>query len=219
MGTAGTKPRRTWLLVLLILGIVFVLLVGCAGVLGAIGFYAFRSGGEEASQLVNELFRSIEARGDADYYNNRASAAFRQSASLQDFESLCDLMRTRLGKLQSQEQEKLVLRQNNFDHFLDANFKARFANGEGTIETIWQRRSGEPWRLFNFVVKSPRLAGAIAGRACPHCGKNAPLEARFCPHCGKEFTAEAATQALDEAPAESPVEEAANPKEQAFDAP
>ena len=205
MATAGTKPRRTWLLVVLILAIVFILLVACAGGLGAIAYFAFQSGGKEATQLVDELFGSIEAGRDADFYNKRTSDAFRQSASLQDFENICDLVRSRLGKLQSHEQDKLMLRQNNFDHFLDANFKARFAKGEGTIDTIWQRRSGEPWKLHNFVVRSPLLLEAMAGHACPHCGENAPLDARFCPHCGKAIETDTAAKGKDQAEQEADV--------------
>ena len=213
MASVGTKPRRTALIVVLILGIILLLFLACAGGIGAIAYFAFRSSGEEATQLVDELFGSIAAGRDADFYNKRTADGFRQNASRQDFEKICDLVRSRLGKLQSREQEKLMLRQNNLDHFLDASFKARFAEGDGTIQTTWQRRSGEPWKLYNFVVNSPRLLESMAGRACPHCGEDAPLDARFCPHCGKAIETTEAVDQKDRAeqdpqlPGEAPVSE------------
>jgi hypothetical protein len=213
MATAEAKPRRTVLIVLLIVGLVLALFLACAGGIGAIAYFTFRNSGEEATQLVDELFGSIEARRDTDFYNRRTSEAFRQSASPEVFEQLCELVRTRLGKLESSEQESLMLKQNNFDHFLDASFKARFARGEGTIHTIWQRHSGEPWRLHNFVVRSPLLLEAMAGRACPHCGQNAPLDARFCPHCGQAIEASEPTEKAEEEGGPETGESASQPPE------
>lgn len=220
MATATAKPGRTVLIVLLIVGAVLAMLLACAGGIGAIAYYAFKSGGEEATHLVDELFGSIETNHDADYYQRRTSDGFRQAASPEVYAQLCELVRTRLGKLESREQESLVMRQNNLDQFLDARFKARFAQGEGRIETVWQRRSGEPWRLHNFVVKSPRLLDAMSSRRCPHCGAQAPLDARFCPHCGKEMEAAEAPQTdAGETVDEADADETANPKEQTTDAP
>ena len=205
---------------LLIVGTVLALFLACAGGIGAVAYYAFKSGGEEATHLVDELFGSIAADGDATYYQRRTSDGFRQAASPEVFAQLCELVRTRLGKLKSSQQESLVMRQNNLDQFLDARFTARFEQGEGRIETVWQRRSGEPWRLHNFVVKSPRLLDAMSSRACPHCGQQAPLDARFCPHCGKEMEAAEAPQTdAAEAADKTNTGEAANPKDQTTDAP
>ncbi|MGD9647802.1 MAG: zinc-ribbon domain-containing protein [Pirellulales bacterium] len=213
MSTAEARPRRTALIVVLIVGLVMLLFLACAGGIGAIAYLGFRSGGEEASTLVDDLFRSIDAGNDETYYHRQTSDGFRANVTLEAYEQLCNVFRARLGKLEGHKQESLMLRQNNLDQFIEAKYAATFAKGEGTVDVIWQRQSGEPWRLHNLVVKSPLLVGALAGHPCPHCGELAPTDARFCPHCGEEIPAGAAEkeEVAEQPPA--PTGSAATPDE------
>jgi hypothetical protein len=174
--------------------IIIVALIGLAVaflVLGAIcvGTLVLLVGKASASvsPAVDQIFADLD-RDPGQAYDNHTSAEFRRATSRDEFITLGQRIKTRLGKLQSKSMRHLHSRQVNANSFTDVTYQATFEEGTGTISLRLQAE-GDRWVLVSFQVNSPEFDKDAATGKCPHCGQPHPQKAQFCPQCGKELTA------------------------------
>ena len=178
------KNQTIVIFALIGLAVAFLLLVVvCAGTL----VFSLGQASATVSPAVDKIFADLD-RDPGQAYDTHTSAEFRRVTSREEFITLGQRIKTRLGKLQSKSMRQLHSRQMNANRYTDVTYQATFEQGTGTISLRLQAE-GDRWVLVSFQVNSPEFDKDAATGKCPHCGQPHPKDAQFCPQCGKELTA------------------------------
>ncbi len=145
-------------IVLLILAILGVLFIVSIAVCGGLLFWGYSSADKVAGPEVDAMFAAIDNGTFVDTYDTRVTPALQAAATRQEYEQLGEVIRTRLGSLQSKSLRSFNWRQHNADSWIEATYAATFEKGQGEI-IVKMQRIGEEWKFASFRVNSPVLAG------------------------------------------------------------
>lgn len=111
---------------------------------------------EDVSSVVDAIFRSIDDREYKTLYETATAPRFREAASLDTFESLCERLRSRLGPLRSKQPSTFDLSPRADSVIASASFQAQFEQGGGTIFVVFEKISDQ-WLLLRLNVNAPEL--------------------------------------------------------------
>jgi len=142
--------------VALILGIVgggVVLAIACCA--GFI-YWGYQSSAEIASPRIDDFFAAVNQGKSAELYANDTSADFRSVTTKQDFTEFCELLKTRLGPLESKSFQSFNRRQHNADSMIEVAYEATFERASGTISAMLIEEGGK-WKFSGIHVNSPAL--------------------------------------------------------------
>lgn len=174
---------------LILVSVAAVLAVGLLALCSGGAYFAYKAvtrSSNIASTRVDELFASIE-NGDEDIYERFATSTLRTSTTEKQFTAVTDVIRERLGPLQSKDTTSCNVRSINGVRVIDVNYKATFKKGTGTIDARLKNENGE-WLFDGFNVRSPVLQSLLNTETCASCGASCPADAKFCPNCGKSVS-------------------------------
>ncbi|MGE0606282.1 MAG: zinc-ribbon domain-containing protein [Pirellulales bacterium] len=177
-----------------------VVVAGCAGFI----FFAFSSTGTMITPRVEALFAAIDREEDQASYDRDFTPDYRGVTTFAQHQRICQLVRLRLGKLQSQTLTSTQLHHNNGTSTADVVYSANFEKGAATIKAKLQK-VGDDWLYLGFRVDSPAFLPDLTEQKCPHCGAAHEASARFCPSCGKPLSTDEPAAGEDE-PAQAEVE-------------
>lgn len=108
------------------------------------------------SDRVDELFRAIHEQPVERVYNTFTSPKFREVASLEKFQELCDRSNERLGALESKELSEFATSPFSGTIAATGLYNAKFELGSGVIYIVFEKADGQ-WQLLRLNVQSPRL--------------------------------------------------------------
>ncbi|MBD3676211.1 MAG: hypothetical protein HUJ26_22095 [Planctomycetaceae bacterium] len=111
---------------------------------------------ETITEQVNRLFDDIAAEQVAGPYR-AATSAFREEVSLEEFQSFCDNIATRLGALQEHEIEEMMINEKDGQPIVTAAYRGEFEQGDGLISVIYHQEENSVWRLQHLNVNAPQL--------------------------------------------------------------
>ena len=111
---------------------------------------------DAVSDRVDEMFADIDNAEVQNVYDNLAAPDFREAAPFEEFDSLCERLRTRLGKLQSKSTSRTEVNPVDGKLIASATYEAEFENGYGLLFVIFQKNDDQ-WQLLRLNVNSPVL--------------------------------------------------------------
>src|SRR5258706_10212025 len=113
------KTKSIVALVLVLAGGLFLsLLALCAGTL----VYSFRTMDSEISPIVDELFVAIDSDKFGDTYDTHTTPELQKVATRDQYVQLGQMIKTRLGKLQSKTLVRFNVRQMNANRTADIGY-------------------------------------------------------------------------------------------------
>ncbi len=110
----------------------------------------------EVSVFVNQLFEQIAAGNIADAYGTQTTVAFRETATREDFQNICDRVNTRLGALVEKQLQLMEVNPVGGSLVASATYSATFAQGAGTLLIVVENVNGA-WLLNRLNVNAPEL--------------------------------------------------------------
>lgn len=110
----------------------------------------------EVSDRVDQLFVSITAGEAEQIYESMCSPRFREVASLEKFQSLCERIQSRLGGVKSKSSTQFDMPYQAGDPVASVAYQATFDKGRGTMLATFEKIEGE-WLLLRLNVNAPEL--------------------------------------------------------------
>ncbi len=190
------KGRTIALIVLAAVGSFGLLTVGCCG---GLLYWGYSATSADISPRVDRLFEQIDDGTFVDTYDTDTTAAFRRVTTREQYANIGNVIKNRLGALQSKTLASYNARQHNASSMIEAQYNGKFAQGNASIAVRYVR-AGDDWKLEQFNVDSPVFDQDWATAKCPHCGAPHAADARFCPACGKEFPGAVSAREAGEQP-------------------
>ncbi|QDU54570.1 hypothetical protein [Aeoliella mucimassa] len=108
------------------------------------------------SDEVDQLFRDIQAEKIKQIYEQTLSPKFREVATLEEFETITERLRTRLGALQSKTISTSEVNPYEGTLVASANYEATFEKGAGSLLVSFEQQ-GDEWQLLRLRVNAPQL--------------------------------------------------------------
>lgn len=109
----------------------------------------------EISEVVDQLFRLLEAGKIEEIYNSSASPRFREVASLEKFQTFSQVWE-RLGVMKSKKGSQFNLDRVEGKDRATALYQAEFEHGTGQVLFSFERVDGK-WMLLRWKLDSPDL--------------------------------------------------------------
>jgi hypothetical protein len=168
----NVRRKRTWLRVLVILGLL--------GVLAIAVFIATLWSGYSAVEPVAEAYLALIEAGDYSAAYDVLGDEFRRVDSTQSFAKLQRRFRAILGPLQAKRAHGFQVKHGTAGSMAVTRYAATFANGDAEIIITLSKTSGK-WKVIGHHVNTPLFEPILK---CKRCGRQAQTLVDFCPSCG-----------------------------------
>jgi hypothetical protein len=142
------ERRRKWPWVVLLIGIFLTWSIGSC-------FSALMTGGKMSDSGMAEMHSKVDSGDCAGVYRD-ASSGFRQSVSLEEWTTICEGVRSTMGRYSSAERGGINSSKNTSGSFVAVQYKSKFAEGDAE-ETFTWRREGQGYKLYGYNINSKRF--------------------------------------------------------------
>ena len=121
----------------------------CGGIL----YLGYSSVETNASPKIDSMFDAIESDSFAETYQTQTTKEFRQLTTKEQYESIGEAIRTKLGNLRSKSLQGFTAKRLVSGSRIDASYSAVFDRDKATIIAKLDKEDGE-WKFNTFRVES-----------------------------------------------------------------
>lgn len=183
MPSDAARTRTITSVVILAATVVTLGILACGGAIGWF-VYSMSTMSADMDPEVERLFAAIDNNRAGQYFREHTTPELRKFSPEADFVRFTELVKKRLGRLQSKTVRSFNRRTFNATSNADMVYDAQFERGKAELILSWQRVGTGPWRLQTFRVNSMALIESPT-RECQKCHAKIVEDARFCPQCGE----------------------------------